>query len=190
IVKRLTKPLDEPERELRRLGRAAWRLQQNESLAIAERNLFDNESSSSNNTRIKPPTPPKTLHEHSHPNSSSFQKPIILPAKQNRENHQLKRHHTNSRNMHVPRIKKRGPAPSYQTLLKQNNPAEQVYLSRGDIYDDPSLLRFYQNDYTPPWGNNKRKEKGDNGLEWVVRSKFKDELANFMLKKNSHEKGI
>ncbi|GJS82491.1 DNA-directed DNA polymerase [Tanacetum coccineum] len=33
---------------------------------------------------------------------------------------------------------------------KQNDPAEQVCLSEGDIYDDPSLLRFYQNDDTPP----------------------------------------
>ncbi|GJT51641.1 DNA-directed DNA polymerase [Tanacetum coccineum] len=81
-VKRLTKPIDEPEREFRRLRRAAWRLQQNESLAIVGRNLFDDEASSSNNTGTKPPTPPKTLHEHSHPNSSGFQNPIILPAKQ------------------------------------------------------------------------------------------------------------
>ncbi|GKB60235.1 ribonuclease H-like domain-containing protein [Tanacetum coccineum] len=55
---------------------------QKESLAIAKRNLFDDEASTSNNTRAKPPTPPRTLHEHSHPNSSSFQNPIILPAEQ------------------------------------------------------------------------------------------------------------
>ncbi|GJT32672.1 hypothetical protein Tco_0923091 [Tanacetum coccineum] len=69
---------------------------------------------------------------------------------------------------------------------KQNNLAEQVYLSEGDIYNDPSILRFYHNDDTLPWGNNKRKEKGEDGPEWVVRSKFKDELANFMLEKKSH----
>ncbi|GJV72135.1 hypothetical protein Tco_1492130 [Tanacetum coccineum] len=73
---------------------------------------------------------------------------------------------------------------------RQNNPAEQVYLSGGDIYDDPSLLRFYQNVDTSPWGNIKRKEKGEDGPEWVVRSKFEDELANFMLEKKSHTKGI
>ncbi|GJU16500.1 putative reverse transcriptase domain-containing protein [Tanacetum coccineum] len=39
---------------------------------------------------------------------------------------------------------------------KQTNLAEQVCLSGGYIYNDPSLLRFYQNDDTPPWGNNKR----------------------------------
>ncbi|GJU75798.1 hypothetical protein Tco_1272868 [Tanacetum coccineum] len=73
---------------------------------------------------------------------------------------------------------------------RQNNPAEQVCLSGGDIYDDPSLLRFYQNDDVPPWGNKKRKEKREDGLEWVVRSKFEDELANFMLEKKFHTKGI
>ncbi|GJV22868.1 reverse transcriptase domain-containing protein [Tanacetum coccineum] len=33
---------------------------------------------------------------------------------------------------------------------EQNNPSEQVYLFGGDIYNDPSLLRFYQNDDTSP----------------------------------------
>ncbi|GJV57783.1 hypothetical protein Tco_1458788 [Tanacetum coccineum] len=47
---------------------------------------------------------------------------------------------------------------------EQNNPAEQ--------------------------GNNKCKEKGEDGPEWVIRSKFKDKLANFMLEKKSHTKGI
>ncbi|GKA75859.1 DNA-directed DNA polymerase [Tanacetum coccineum] len=80
--KRLTEPLDEPEREFRRLRRAALRSHQNESLAIAGRNLFDDEASSSNNTGPKPPTLPKTLHEHSRPTSSSFQNPITIPTKQ------------------------------------------------------------------------------------------------------------
>nr|GEV06517.1 hypothetical protein [Tanacetum cinerariifolium] len=57
---------------------------------------------------------------------------------------------------------------------RQNNPAEHVFLSGGDIYDDPSLLRFYQNDDTPPWGNNKRKEKGKDGPEWVVKKEEED----------------
>ncbi|GKC18329.1 hypothetical protein Tco_1020479 [Tanacetum coccineum] len=80
-VRRLTKPLDEPEREFRRLRRAALRVHQNESLAIAGRNLFDDEASSSNDTRTKSSTPLKTLQEHSRPSSSGFQNPIILPAK-------------------------------------------------------------------------------------------------------------
>ncbi|GKB21203.1 DNA-directed DNA polymerase [Tanacetum coccineum] len=73
---------------------------------------------------------------------------------------------------------------------KQTNPVEQVCLSEGDIYDDPSLLRFYQNDDTPPWGNRICKEKGEDGPEWTFRSKFGDELTNFMLEKKSHAKGI
>ncbi|GKE84728.1 hypothetical protein Tco_1558470 [Tanacetum coccineum] len=73
---------------------------------------------------------------------------------------------------------------------KQLNPTNQVCLSEGDIYDDPSLMRFYHNDDTSPWVNNKRKEKGEDGPEWIVRSKFKDELANFMLEKKSYTKGI
>ncbi|GJV48982.1 hypothetical protein Tco_1439194 [Tanacetum coccineum] len=84
IRTRLTKPLDEPEREFQRLRRAAWHLQQNESLAIAKRSLFDDKVSSSNNTGAKPPTPPKTLHEHSHLNSSGFQNAITLPVEQTR----------------------------------------------------------------------------------------------------------
>ncbi|GKC82104.1 hypothetical protein Tco_1137821, partial [Tanacetum coccineum] len=46
------------------------------------------------------------------------------------------------------------------------------------------------NDGTLPWGNIKRKEKEEDDTEWVIRSKFKDELANFMLEKKSHTKGI
>ncbi|GJS52321.1 hypothetical protein Tco_0625683 [Tanacetum coccineum] len=34
-----------------------------------------------------------------------------------------------------------------------NGAHEQVCLSEGVIYDDPSFLRFYQNDDIPPWGN-------------------------------------
>ncbi|GKB08511.1 hypothetical protein Tco_0836823 [Tanacetum coccineum] len=81
-VKRLTKPLDEPKREFRRLRRAALQSHQNESLAIAGRNLFDEEASSSNNIGPKSPTASKTLHEHSHPTPSNFQNPITFPTKQ------------------------------------------------------------------------------------------------------------
>ncbi|GJV49915.1 hypothetical protein Tco_1440127 [Tanacetum coccineum] len=48
-VKRLTEPLDEPEREFQRLRRAALRSHKNNSLAIAGRNLFDDKAFSSNN---------------------------------------------------------------------------------------------------------------------------------------------
>nr|GEW19175.1 hypothetical protein [Tanacetum cinerariifolium] len=45
IVKKLTKPLDEPKREFWMLRRAALRQHQNESIAIARRNLFDDDAS-------------------------------------------------------------------------------------------------------------------------------------------------
>nr|GEY31743.1 zf-CCHC domain-containing protein/UBN2 domain-containing protein [Tanacetum cinerariifolium] len=43
----------------------------------------------------------------------------------------------------------------------QDNSTEQVRLSGRDIYDDPSLLRFYHNDDIHPWGiaNKTKKEK-------------------------------
>ncbi|GJU31784.1 hypothetical protein Tco_1175373 [Tanacetum coccineum] len=83
-VKRLTEPIDEPERELRSLRRAALRSHQNESLAVVKRNLFDDEASSFNNTGPKPPTLPKTLYEHSRPTSSGFLNPITIPTEQTR----------------------------------------------------------------------------------------------------------
>ncbi|GJV23845.1 hypothetical protein Tco_1376540 [Tanacetum coccineum] len=70
---------------------------------------------------------------------------------------------------------------------RTTRPSRYAFLGRGDIYDDPLLLRFYQNDNTPPWGNNKRKEKREDGPEWIVRSKFEDELANFMLENKKSE---
>nr|GEU56164.1 hypothetical protein [Tanacetum cinerariifolium] len=72
----------------------------------------------------------------------------------------------------------------------QNNPIEQVCLSGGDIYDDLSLMRFYQNDNVPLWDNSRRKEVGENGPGWVFKSKFEDELAGFMLEKKFHTKGL
>ncbi|GJS08849.1 DNA-directed DNA polymerase [Tanacetum coccineum] len=71
-VKKLMEPLDEPEREFRRLRRVALRQHQNESLAITRRNLFDDEVSSSNDNRTKPVTPLKALREHSLPNSAGL----------------------------------------------------------------------------------------------------------------------
>ncbi|GJS02167.1 hypothetical protein Tco_0318675 [Tanacetum coccineum] len=81
-VKKLTEPLEEPERELWRLKRATLCQHQNESLAIAERNLFDDHASSFDDNRTKPVTPLKALREHSLPNSAGFQNPIIIPAEQ------------------------------------------------------------------------------------------------------------
>ncbi|GKB55279.1 reverse transcriptase domain-containing protein [Tanacetum coccineum] len=394
-VKRLTEPLDKPEREFRRLRRTALRSHQNESLAITGRNLFDDEASSSNNTGPKPPTPPKTFHEHSRPTSSGFQNLITVPTKQTgrivdsrdiwliqntctfqglktedplrhvkhylsivdniqadgatRDISRLRLFHfylkgkvaewldripttqittwdqlvsrfldhffpvgrTSALRDLILRFKQGDDEPiksawiRFQDLIKQVphhgiqkwllvqifhdnisqddrrkldqfaqfrfhslteeegwirieeyvqyqddlwddmsppmnissisetmqptfrgrlkracnqisyletpsrefglknpylicdycggsheadeckqlNPAEQVCLSGGDIYDDPSLLRFYQNDDTSPWENSKHKEKGEDGPEWIFKSKFEDELANFVLEK-------
>ncbi|GJS73769.1 hypothetical protein Tco_0706610 [Tanacetum coccineum] len=38
--------------------------------------------------------------------------------------------------------------------------------------------------------NRAEQNKGEDGPEWIIRSKFEDELANFMLEKKSHAKGI
>ncbi|GKA63729.1 hypothetical protein Tco_0763335, partial [Tanacetum coccineum] len=67
---------------------------------------------------------------------------------------------------------------------------EQACLSSGDIYDDPSLLKFYQNNDIPPWGNLIRKRGKEEGPDWVARSKFEDEMANFMMEKKYHLKGL
>ncbi|GJS27605.1 hypothetical protein Tco_0488225 [Tanacetum coccineum] len=67
---------------------------------------------------------------------------------------------------------------------------EQVCLSGGDIYDDPSLLRFYPNNDVPPWGNSRIKEEGEDGPDWVIRSQFEDKLANYMMEKNFHLKRL
>ncbi|GKC61728.1 hypothetical protein Tco_1089326 [Tanacetum coccineum] len=81
-VKKLTEPLEEPEREFHRRTKVAYRQQQNESLAIAERNLFDDEASSSANTEPKPLSSSKSVREHSSPNSDGFQNPIVLHVEQ------------------------------------------------------------------------------------------------------------
>ncbi|GJX00576.1 hypothetical protein Tco_0184489 [Tanacetum coccineum] len=229
-VKRLTKPLDEPEREFQRLKRAAWRLQQNESLAIAGRNLFDDEASSSNNTRANPPTPPKTLHEHSHPNPFGFQNPITLQTKQ------TGRILTEPQGIHL------GYASSISLSKekRQNGLTEYLPLkSRHEIssYHDSLTTSFwlpitgYKNGFWyksftttylgitvgnsinslnsastlspkkrsgielkkrryPTMGEQLRKEKGEDGSEWTIRSRFEEVLANFMLEKKSHTKGI
>ncbi|GJV77106.1 hypothetical protein Tco_1508690 [Tanacetum coccineum] len=70
-VKKLKEPLEEHEREMHRLRRAASRQQRNNSLAIAGRNIFADEASSSNNSGPKPTPPLKSLWEHLSPNSAA-----------------------------------------------------------------------------------------------------------------------
>nr|GEX46971.1 hypothetical protein [Tanacetum cinerariifolium] len=45
-----------------------------------------------------------------------------------------------------------------------NKPREHVCLSGRDIYDNPSLLRFYQNGDIPPRGNIRRRTEGEKVL--------------------------
>ncbi|GJX26776.1 hypothetical protein Tco_0233072 [Tanacetum coccineum] len=85
-VKKLIEPLKEPEREFRRRRKVAYRQEQTESLAIAGRNLFDDEASSSANSKPKPSSSYKSLRENSSPSSTGFQNPIVLPAEQTGNN--------------------------------------------------------------------------------------------------------
>ncbi|GKC80225.1 hypothetical protein Tco_1130999 [Tanacetum coccineum] len=192
------------------------RSHQNESLAIAGRNLFDDEASLSNNIGPKPPTPPKTLHEHSHPTSFDFQNPIPIPTEQ------------------TGRIVDSCDIWLIQNTcifqeLRTEDPLCHIkhYLSIVDNIQadeatrDTSRLRFFYFslkgkvaewlDRIPPTqvmtgsyeaneckqlsqaeqGNNKCKGKGEDGPEWTIRGKFEDELAaNFMLEKKSQAKRI
>ncbi|GJS32429.1 hypothetical protein Tco_0530811 [Tanacetum coccineum] len=42
----------------------------------------------------------------------------------------------------------------------------------------------------PPWGNIQQRTDGEEGHECIVRSKFKDKLSNFMLKKDLNAKEL
>ncbi|GJZ67475.1 reverse transcriptase domain-containing protein [Tanacetum coccineum] len=127
-IKNPIEPFEEPEREMYKKRRVARHQQQNESLSIARRNLFDEGSSFFHDLKPKSNPPAKNLQEHSSPNASSFLNPIIIPG-----NQQL----------------------------------------RGDIYENPSLLRFYQNDDLTPWGNSRKRMDGE-GLDWNLPQKKGD----------------
>ncbi|GJX67683.1 hypothetical protein Tco_0303410 [Tanacetum coccineum] len=81
-ARKFFEPLDEPEREIHWRRKAARRHQQNESLIVGGRNLFDDVASSSGNTKPKIVSVPKSLHEHSRPNPSGFQNPIVFQEEQ------------------------------------------------------------------------------------------------------------
>ncbi|GKB78172.1 hypothetical protein Tco_0945067 [Tanacetum coccineum] len=174
------------------LRRGALRQHQNESLDIAERNLFDDDASSSNDNRTKPVTLLKALREHSLLNSDSFQNPIILPVEQMGRI-------VISRDIWLIQgtcmfqgLKSKNPLQliKYYLSIVDNIQADGATRNTGDIYDDLSLLRFYQNNDTPPWGNCQQKGEKESDPKWVTRSKFKDELAGFILEKKFHMKGI
>ncbi|GJT74024.1 hypothetical protein Tco_1033310 [Tanacetum coccineum] len=119
-AKKLTKPLDEPEREFRRRRRASWRQHQNESLAIAGRNLFDDEESCFINSGAEPSVPLKTLWENSLPSSASFQSFEVwapFPAQPDFQK-MCELVVYSVRGMYIPRIEKQKPYSSHQTLLE------------------------------------------------------------------------
>ena len=67
---------------------------------------------------------------------------------------------------------------------------EQACLSSHDIFDDPSLLTFYQNNDFTPWGNLVREEGGGKYPDYKVRSTFEDDLGHFTLEKNLQLNGL
>jgi hypothetical protein len=67
---------------------------------------------------------------------------------------------------------------------------EHACLSGGDIYADPSLLPFYQNDDYTLWGNLVRRKEGEEGPEFDIRSTFKDDLGHFTQEKGLQLKGL
>ncbi|GJS24826.1 hypothetical protein Tco_0453458 [Tanacetum coccineum] len=91
IVKKLKEPPEEPESELHRRRKANYRQQQNESLAILGRNLFDNEASSSANSGPKP-TPPLKAYESIPPPFQLIFYDNFSPDDQNGLNHFIQYH--------------------------------------------------------------------------------------------------
>ena len=67
---------------------------------------------------------------------------------------------------------------------------EQACLSSHDIFGDPSLLTFYQNNDFTPWGNLVRSEEKGEGPNFKVRSTFEDDLGHFTLEKSLQLKGL
>ncbi|GKE74416.1 hypothetical protein Tco_1536457 [Tanacetum coccineum] len=51
-------------------------------------------------------------------------------------------------------------------------------------------FKILADDNIPLWGNIRRKAEGEEGPEWVVRSKFEDKISGFMLEKNLHAKRL
>ena len=73
---------------------------------------------------------------------------------------------------------------------EENITTEQACLSSHDIFDDPSLLTFYQNNDFIPWGNLVRSDGGGEHPDYKVRSTFEDDLGHFTLEKDLQLKGL
>ena len=80
--------------------------------------------------------------------------------------------------------------PHEEEECREGTPTEQACLSSHDIFDDPSLLTFYQNDDFTPWGNLVIRKEGEEGPDFKIRSTFEDDLGHFTLEKDLQLKGL
>ncbi|GJU09517.1 reverse transcriptase domain-containing protein [Tanacetum coccineum] len=74
------------------------------------------------------------------------------------------------------RLKRAHQQLSYLTTPTRRKSLKNAYLicdiCGGDIYDDPSHLKFYQNNNIPPWGNY-IKEEGEEDLHWASNDEIR-----------------
>ncbi|GKC24908.1 hypothetical protein Tco_1027058 [Tanacetum coccineum] len=136
------KKLEEPQMHRRR--KVVGRQKRNESLAIAGRNLFDDKASD-------------LITSHNIASVSLIRMKDGVVQR-------------NTSNIRTALGKSQHQGTHKVDECDSNKPHEQVCLSGGDIYDDLSLLRFYQNDDLPPWGNMRRRTTGEEGPNWVIRT--------------------
>ncbi|GJT29355.1 hypothetical protein Tco_0909630 [Tanacetum coccineum] len=192
-VKKLTEPLDKPEREFQRLRRPALRQHQNKSLAIAERNLFDDDASYCNDNRTKIVAPLKALREHSLLNLAGLDQ--TGPSQWKLKWLLVQIFYDNISQ------KDRGKLDQFahfhfSSLTEEEgwNRIKEYVQYQDDLWDNQSssmnISSITENDDIPPWGNCQQKGEKESGPKWVTRSKFEDELSVFMLEKKSHTKGI
>ncbi|GJY54458.1 retrovirus-related pol polyprotein from transposon TNT 1-94 [Tanacetum coccineum] len=73
------------------------------------------------------------------------------------------------------------------------NRIEEYVHYQDNAWEEPAPMNnsfISENDDIPPWGNIRQRKKGEEGFEWVVRSKLEDIFTNFMLEKYIHAKGL
>jgi hypothetical protein len=72
----------------------------------------------------------------------------------------------------------------------EDTTTEHVCFSSHDIFDDPSLLTFYQNDDFTPWGNLVWRKEGEKGHDFKIKSTFEDDLGHLTYEKSLLLKGL
>jgi hypothetical protein len=73
---------------------------------------------------------------------------------------------------------------------KKGSTTEHACLPGHDIFDDPSLLVFYQTSNDTSWGKYVKKKEGEEGPEFKVRSSFEEDLGHFTHEKDLLLKGL